>query len=123
MLIYSRRTVEAKVEGFYAAILRRSDYRSAPLAITNGPDPDLYGGGRKNGGSKAFDDYGGDSGDDDNYAEAEKKEKREREALIKNEFALRRKLAAKNNPDGDDVKKDEKVAIRDQYYKTDFAVT
>ena len=57
----------------------------------------------------------GDSDDERNYeAEAAKKEKRAREALIKNEFALRRKMASKTDgcDDDDDSKNDEKEAIR-----------
>ena len=59
-------------------------------------------------------DFAGDSDDERDYAaEAAKKEKKARESLIKNEFALRRKLASKNDADGDDGdENDEKEAIR-----------
>ena len=58
--------------------------------------------------------FSGDSDDERDYAaEAAKKEKKARESLIKNEFALRRKLASKNaaDVDADDVN-DDSEAIR-----------
>ena len=57
-----RREAEKKVESFFAALLRRSDYRSKPLVVANGADPDLYGGGRgalggRKSGGKGFEEY------------------------------------------------------------------
>ena len=50
------------MEDFFAALLRRSDYRSRPLEIVNGADPDMYEGGRgalggRKMGGKGFEDY------------------------------------------------------------------
>ena len=56
-----RRAAEKKVEEFYANLLRRNDFRSQPLVISNGPDPDLYEGGRGSlagRGGKGFADQG-----------------------------------------------------------------
>jgi len=103
------------LEEFCSSLLRRSNYRTHALDIS-GSNDDLYDGGRYRGrGETSFDDYeglqcqkisnliclmiishyqGDDDGRDSSNANA-RQEKKAREALIKNEFAARRKNSAK----------------------------
>ncbi|XP_068237776.1 LOW QUALITY PROTEIN: uncharacterized protein [Palaemon carinicauda] len=81
--------VNKQVELWNESLIRKSAYRFNSVAVfESAEDSDLYGGGRR--GQKREQDEYSQSTDDDAVRESEKLEKKERAALIKQQFALRR---------------------------------
>ncbi|KAK4304898.1 hypothetical protein Pmani_023165 [Petrolisthes manimaculis] len=86
------RQVEKQVEQWSVALVRKTEYRfRMATAFESGgiEDADLYGGGRR-GQKREENEYNEDNDGGDNVREAELQAKKERTALIKQQFALRR---------------------------------
>lgn len=99
------RVAERQLEQFYGCLLQKSEYRTKPLEIVNGADPDLYGGGRygQDRGKSAFENHYSDSDNERESAEAAaKQDKKARESLIRSEFANRKKHLKKDVSDSDE---------------------
>ncbi|KAK8391625.1 hypothetical protein O3P69_017276 [Scylla paramamosain] len=87
----NRKVVEKRVEQWNVALVRKESYRFAPVAAfeSDFDDGSLYGGGRR-GLKREQNEYDQDGDGDDRVREAQQQEKKDRIALIKEQFALRR---------------------------------
>ena len=92
--------VKKRIEDYQKFLVQREGARMGSLVMTNGDfenaDPDLYEGGRR-GTKRNFDETYDNSDGDESVERAEKKAKKEREEMIKGEFAKRKGNLSKKN--------------------------